>query len=641
MNNILDLLFNGPAAANDAAEFGSTDDDITTIMNTLLRTVIQMASKMNTDNPLIRNMVAVMLGILRTMRLAHYQLYVRQFARTDLQAFLIEILSVFQHLVSRPVFPAEWMDMIMHQNTVILGSLRQFTHIIMDQFFAPFEKPVWSTFFHCSIAFLTQPSLQLDRFVVSKKAAILQRYEDMRRRTADEIRHMWEKLGEHKPAFVLELVGPVVEMSLIPERELRKATIPIFFDMMQCEWFSSRLVPGSYGDTKRSTAHAKGSFEEFEKEMISKLDLLVESGLGDDDYRRLFERDMLRLCREHTVLCGPGVRFVNMVAGLLGRLLEYRAIMLADSKENRMACTVALLDYYKEVNRSEMCVRYVDKLVALHKEFENWAEAAFALRLHGAMVQWSDAPLSPLMAARWPDCGTHRQLKEQLSAQMIALFDRGAMWECALMVCKELAHQYEHEVFDYRRLSETHAKLARFYGKIMDERRHECEYFRVAFYGLRCPEFLRDRVFVYRGKQYERLSEFCTRLLQQHPAAELLQTMRAPGAEVTQADGQFILVNSVEPISRAVMVQRFAERNTEVAWYYRTNDVSRFKYSRPYRVPVDDGGGEGDSDGIGSLWLERTEMVTRTSLPGILRWSEVKETTVSDVSVCIFTTSHK
>lgn len=32
------------------------------------------------------------------------------------------------------------------------------------------------------------------------------------------------------------MVGPILEMTLIPEVELRRATIPIFFDMMLCEY---------------------------------------------------------------------------------------------------------------------------------------------------------------------------------------------------------------------------------------------------------------------------------------------------------------------------------------------------------------------------------------------------------------------
>ncbi len=41
--------------------------------------------------------------------------------------------------------------------------------------------------------------------------------------------------GNHKMFFVPTLVGPFLEVTLIPETELRKATLPIFLDMMECE----------------------------------------------------------------------------------------------------------------------------------------------------------------------------------------------------------------------------------------------------------------------------------------------------------------------------------------------------------------------------------------------------------------------
>lgn len=42
--------------------------------------------------------------------------------------------------------------------------------------------------------------------------------------------------GPHKIKFIPSMVGPILEVTLTPEVELRKATIPIFFDMMQCEF---------------------------------------------------------------------------------------------------------------------------------------------------------------------------------------------------------------------------------------------------------------------------------------------------------------------------------------------------------------------------------------------------------------------
>ena len=41
--------------------------------------------------------------------------------------------------------------------------------------------------------------------------------------------------GEHKVNFVPTMVGPFLEVTMVPEAELRKATLNIFFDMMQTE----------------------------------------------------------------------------------------------------------------------------------------------------------------------------------------------------------------------------------------------------------------------------------------------------------------------------------------------------------------------------------------------------------------------
>lgn len=184
MNNLLELLHR--------TDVGPTNNDTSSIMLILLRTVIQSSIAMDRDNPLVGNLVAIMLGIFHSMDSNHYAIYVNSFStRFDLQDFLTEILLVFKDLVSKPVFSNDWMDMIMHQNTVILGSLRQFAKAIMDHFYQPFEKQVWSNFFHCSIAFLIQTPLQLEQFSENKRTTILNRYKDIRRETAHEIRSMW------------------------------------------------------------------------------------------------------------------------------------------------------------------------------------------------------------------------------------------------------------------------------------------------------------------------------------------------------------------------------------------------------------------------------------------------------------------
>lgn len=56
--------------------------------------------------------------------------------------------------------------------------------------------------------------------------------------------------GQRKIEFIPGMVGPILEMTLVPELELRKSTIPIFFDMMLCE----QRLTGSFSRVRAGAA---------------------------------------------------------------------------------------------------------------------------------------------------------------------------------------------------------------------------------------------------------------------------------------------------------------------------------------------------------------------------------------------------
>ncbi|XP_011297282.1 dedicator of cytokinesis protein 1 isoform X1 [Fopius arisanus] len=646
LSDILELTFR--------KDVGSTISDVKEIMITALRTVIQTIIPMDRENPLVGNLVSVMLSIFRQMTTHHYEVYTNHFATPcDLLDFLMEILMVFQDLVSKPVFPPDWSEMIMLQNSVILKCLRYFSVTIRSYYFKDFEEQAWSNFFHCAIAFLTQPPLQLENFTPSKRNRIVSRYNDMRRETAFEIRSMWFNLGLHKILFVPGLVGPILEMTLIPEAELRKATIPIFFDMMQCEFYSSRITEG-YGDTKREPKHMRGNFNKYENEMIAQLDILVEGGRGDEQFCSLWTKVMGELCEGHSQLRDQGLRFVDTVAKLMERLLQYRDIIHAESQEHRMMCTVNLLEFYSEINRKEMYIRYVNKLCELHLECDNYTEAAYTLKLHSQLLDWSDQALPPLLRSnRYPACNTHRELKEALYNDMIDYFDKGKMWECALGVCKELVAQYEEETFDYLQLSILLKRMAKFYDAIVKQFRPEPEYFRVAYYGRGHPPFLQNKVFIYRGKEYERLDDFCSRTLNQLPNVEKMNRLSPPTDEIMESNSQYVQINKVDPVMNEKRHRLSGKPVTAEAIlrYHRVNDVKMFRFSRPApkrdttsitsQASLEKENSDGscrdskasaNSNEFASLWLERTLLCTSHPLPGILRWCPVVSTDTYFVS---------
>ncbi|UYV68726.1 DOCK2, partial [Cordylochernes scorpioides] len=603
-----------------------TAGDIAMLTHGLLRTVIQaVISALQRDQavrlpprpvriPPQGNLVAVMLNIFRLMAPFHYQKYMDSFpTNTDLLDFLMEILLVFRDLVNKSVFPRDWSEMILLQNSIILKALKFFSETIRSKFNDPFECQVWNNFFHCAVAFMTQESLQLENFTENKRNKILVQYKDMRREAGFMIRNLWFHLGEDKHKFVPGMVGPFLEMTLIPQPELRKATIPIFFDMMNCEYYSS------------------GNFSQFENEMITQLDMLVEGGRGDEQYQELFYETFKNLCINHPQLGKEGMRFVRIVAQLLERLLQYRTIITDENKDNRMNCTVSLLEFYNEINRKELYIRYLYKLCDLHLECENFVEAAFALKLHTNLLQWSDEPLPQILRnKKHAKCETHRQLKERLYLDIIDLFDKGKLWEAGLDLCKELAGQYENEMFDYIQLSNLLCRMSSFYDNIMKQIRPEPEYFRVGYYGKGFPAFLQNKEFVYRGKAYERLSEFSSRLLNHFPLAQLMNRLSTPMADIMESSGQYIQINKVDPIMKTQA--KFANKalHEQILNYYRVNEVHMFNFSRPFRKEREST--IAPENEFATMWLERTTLTISHPLPGILHWFPVTSMTRKEIS---------
>lgn len=101
----------------------------------------------------------------------------------------------------------------------------------------------------------------------------------------------------------------------------------------------------------------------------------------------------------------------------------------------------------------------------------------------------------------------------------------------------ELRAQYE-DTYEYSKLPRLHRQTAEFYDKILEEPRFRPEYYRVGFYGRAFPSFLRDKVFIYRGRPLEQLSEFEGRLLGQYLNAELLRHLGPPSEELRASNKQ-------------------------------------------------------------------------------------------------------
>uniref|UniRef100_H9ESC9 Dedicator of cytokinesis protein 5 n=1 Tax=Macaca mulatta TaxID=9544 RepID=H9ESC9_MACMU len=608
LSNILEVL--------DRKDVGATAMHIQLIMERLLRRINRTVIGMSRQSPHIGSFVACMIAILQQMDDSHYSHYISTFkTRQDIIDFLMETFIMFKDLIGKNVYAKDWMVMNMTQNRVFLRAINQFAEVLtrffMDQ--ASFELQLWNNYFHLAVAFLTHEFLQLETFSQAKRNKIVKKYGDMRKEIGFRIRDMWYNLGPHKIKFIPSMVGPILEVTLTPEVELRKATIPIFFDMMQCEFNFS----------------GNGNFHMFENELITKLDQEVEGGRGDEQYKVLLEKLLLEHCRKHKYLSSSGEVFALLVSSLLENLLDYRTIIMHDeSKENRMSCTVNVLNFYKEKKREDIYIRYLYKLRDLHRDCENYTEAAYTLLLHAELLQWSDKPCVPHLLQRDSYyVYTQQELKEKLYQEIISYFDKGKMWEKAIKLSKELAETYESKVFDYEGLGNLLKKRASFYENIIKAMRPQPEYFAVGYYGQGFPSFLRNKIFIYRGKEYERREDFSLRLLTQFPNAEKMTSTTPPGEGIKSSPKQYMQCFTVKPVMSLPPSYKDKPVPEQILNYYRANEVQQFRYSRPFRK------GEKDPDNeFATMWIERTTYTTAYTFPGILKWFEVKQISTEEIS---------
>uniref|UniRef100_A0A4W5LMZ5 Dedicator of cytokinesis 5 n=1 Tax=Hucho hucho TaxID=62062 RepID=A0A4W5LMZ5_9TELE len=594
----------------DCKDVGPTRGHVQLIMERLLRRVNRTVISMSRTSPLIGQYLACMTAILKQMDDMHYAHYISTFkTRQDIIDFLMETFIMFKDLMGN-VFPSDWMTMNLLQIGVFLRAINQYSEVLnmyfLDQ--THFELQLWNNYFHLTVAFLTHKSLQLESFSQEKRNKILNKYGDMRKSIGFKIRDMWYNLGPHKMKFIPAMVGPILEATLAPEPELRKAIIPIFFDMMQCE---HNFTPSR-------------TFDMFENELITKLDQEVEGGRGDEQYKILLEKTLLEHCRRHRYLSQSGEELALLLSSLLEKLLAYRTITHDESPELRMSCTVNVLNFYKEKKREDIYIRYLYKLRDLHLVCENYTEAAYTLLLHAELLEWSDKPCAPhLIPGDGQHVWTQQELKERLFQEIICYLDKGKMWEKAIEMGKQLAKMHENQMFDFMEISQLLKQQAQFYENIMHAMRPQPEYFAVGYYGLGFPTFLRNKVFIYRGKEYEWLEDFSLKLLSQFPNAARMTSTAPPGDNICNSQGQHIQCFTVKPV--LTVPTQFKDKGVpeQILNYYRTNEVNQFQYSRPFRK-----GAKNPDNEFATMWIERTTYITSYYFPGILKWFEVKSISV-------------
>uniref|UniRef100_A0A7N8WR51 Dedicator of cytokinesis protein 3-like n=1 Tax=Mastacembelus armatus TaxID=205130 RepID=A0A7N8WR51_9TELE len=560
---------------------------VESLLDVLLQTLLSIMSKSQSQEG---EYVSCLLSLLRQMTDIHFQHLMENFqSKDELKEFFLKILCVFRNLMKLSIFPRDWNIMRLLTSNIILTTAQYLSPALHKNFTeAEFDFKVWNSYFSLAVLYINQPSLQLENLSPAKRKKVLDKYGDMRVMMTYELFSMWQNLGE----IVSAHLGLV--------------------------WISSDICV-SLCDLSCCCVCVQ-----VEAELIDKLDSLVSEGKGTLTLIPHLFTSVLSLLLEkieQETWRETGISFVtsqHYVQILMAVTLHVHADV------TMLVCFSSSQNFYKsEINKEEMYIRYIHKLCDMHLQAENYTEAAFTLLLYWELLHWDERPLKEFLhypaQSEW-----HR--KEGLCRKVIHYFNKGKCWEYGIPLCRELAFQYE-SLFDYQSLSWIRKMEAAYYDNIMEQQRLEPEFFRIGFYGRKFPFFLRNKEFVCRGHDYERLEAFQQRMLGEFPQAIAMQHPNQPDEAILQCDAQYLQIYAVTPVPDSIGVLQMDRVPDRIKSFYRVNNVRRFRYDRPFHKGPKDRDNE-----FKSLWIERTTLILTHPLPGISRWFEVEKRELVEVS---------
>ncbi|GAA5899842.1 hypothetical protein JCM8208_004581 [Rhodotorula glutinis] len=547
------------------------------------------------------------------------------------------VFRVARGILENEAFPADWLNATALAHRVVLKLVEPAAEVLAREFVPPptasfqFNTSLWRDLFSVLLELLSSPQLLIEEFSPQKRRAVWRLAGDVRGEGAVVLSRAWDAISRSSELqqqqkgvvgfqvqFVPALVEKVLALCLSHHDELRRVAVNILFSMIVAEYDLSK------------------HFALIEAECIDKLDKLFGQQTKGDEVSRSFFVSQLRQLFDAADLDDDlrpqAASFLDSIDSFLDLLLAVRGLPEGDEyQDDRIISTLKLMSFIRTIGRSEIFVRYVQRLVGYHIARGNHVEAALTLKLHADLHEWDlSSFVDPLPHLDLPR-QTEFARKETLYLRILEHLGKGQAYETAIDLVRELELEYER-TFNYPRLAELLHLKAELYAHIAEADRQFGAFFRVAFFGSQWPSSISGKQFIYRGEPAETLGSFIERTMNKHPTATLLRTSEIPPDDIQHGDSQFLQITAVNAeVDTSTHVFTAADTPAYVQAYYLHNETNTFSFTRPLnKDPV--GRPVGSVSDPAARWSEKTVLIVEDSFPTVLRRSDVIEIRLIEIS---------
>ena len=477
-----------------------------------------------------------------------------------------------------------------------------------------FSFSILNSFFSNLVQFIFSDRLELEKFSQSKQNKLTSEHGDMRITAVKIFSEMWESLNELQTNFIPDIVSPILRVANIPKEDIYINALNIYYSILKREFKNTKSLKSIEGVT------------------AVVLDDFIISGKLEDKFRELFVKILEERFSKDVQIYVEGTRFVNkinQVIQLISAVEKYKD----EEEDEKTSALRKVMKYFKTTNSEDLYSKYIYSLARVHSTNKNYIEAAMTLLFVGNQLSFKSDKIQIKMFNEYPE-EKERERKEKLYLKCFDYFDLGRDWERGIKLSEELAEYYKTITFEYKKLSNILKKQGEYYEKIEKTKRFFSSYFFVAFFGNGFKDVgVKDKKYIYKANEAERLMDFITRIHTRFPNAEILKSSDPPSKEVIDSDGQYIQILTVYPSSIRDFETKcgppILKENVpgNIAAYDEFDQLNVFKISKTFRKhPKDKSMME-----FRDLYTTFTFMFISTqekekSFPNIVRKIKIKET---------------
>ena len=555
----------------------------------------------------------------------------------EMSTYILSTLDAQKSVLECRAYPASWLSLHIYHHRSTMQALEYMYSLLAGSFLPPpdlaeqFDMGLWKAFFMTLLKLVGSDALALETFPEQKRRAVWKIAGDVREQGADLLRRCWEaigwetnsdelrrygfgRLGGYQVQYVPSLVCPIVELCLSVHEGLRRVAVEVLQTMIVSEWALSE------------------DLSLIETEMIASLDLIFKTkNVNESITQKLFIGELLDSFEPIASL--PDDALWNALKELVTTIDELMDLLVAahgDSVESSLH-TLRLMEFMKDMQKEDIFIRYVHELARMQEVARNPTEAGLALQSHADLYPWDTSKLLPAISNPTFPEQTAFERREALYFQMIEHYEDGRAWTLALASYQELAHQYQHNTFDFPKLARAQRSMGKINEAIATQEKQYPRYFRVQYRGLGFPASIRDKQYIFEGSPNERMATFTDRMQKQYPSASVTQSN-----QIEDVEGQFLQVSSVgayrdlnHPVYQRSRVPPSIRDHLLVSVPHQFSVTSK----RPVAGTT-----------VREQFVEKTVYTTAEPFPNLLRRSEVlatEETRLSPLQTAIERTWRK